>query len=102
MRITYYRFPKEMPIRDCYMAWMEGEEDFETPPAWLTDDEVENEWPRQRVTNVRKAKKFLRKFGGVAFTEHIDRDGGCFEVTPIEAERSNKGIAYGAKYNRHL
>ena len=102
MRITYYRFPEEMPIRNCYDAWMKGSEDYEPPPADMTDEEIENYFPRTQECTVTTAKKYIRKYGGCGFTEHIDRDGGCFEVTEIEVSKSNKGTVYGVKYNRHL
>ena len=44
------------------------------------------------------AKKLLRKFGGSAWTEHCERDGGCFEVTPITLDGNNSRF----KYNHHL
>lgn len=64
MQLTYYRFPADMPIRDCYDAWEKGREGYESPPADMTDAELEEEWPRQQLCNVRTAKKFLRKYGG--------------------------------------
>lgn len=44
------------------------------------------------------AKKMMRQYGGVGWTEHIDRDGGCFEVTEICLKGNNSRF----KYNRHL
>ena len=102
MQLTYYRFPADMPIRDCYDAWEKGREGYKSPPADMTDAELEEEWPRQQLCNVRTAKKFLRKYGGVAWTEHIDRDGCIFETTPILAKGSNKKLSYGVTYNQHL
>jgi len=48
--------------------------------------------------SVSYAKKMLKQQGGSAWTEHIDRDGGCFEVTDIKLKGNNSKY----KYNRHL
>lgn len=48
--------------------------------------------------SVTTAKKLLRQFGGTAWTEHCDRSGGCFEVTPIKPGQNNSRF----KYNHHL
>ncbi len=47
---------------------------------------------------VTYAKQLLKKYGGAAWTAHIDRDGGCFETTPIELKGNNSRFTY----NRHL
>lgn len=47
---------------------------------------------------VTYAKKLLKEKGGHAWTEHIDRDGSCFEVTEIKLQGNNSRF----KYNRHL
>jgi hypothetical protein len=47
-------------------------------------------------------KKLLKEKGGKGWTEHCERDGGCFEVTPIEPTGSHKNTNYDCKYNRHL
>lgn len=47
---------------------------------------------------VTAAKKLLKEYGGSAWTEHIDRDGSCFEVTEIKLTGNNSRF----KYNRHL
>ena len=48
--------------------------------------------------SVTTAKKLLKEFGGHAWTEHCERDGSVFEVTPIELGKNNSRF----KYNRHL
>jgi hypothetical protein len=53
------------------------------------------------VVSISHAKLLLKKQGGIAWTEHYDRDGGMFEATPIEL-KNNAGIAYNVKYNVHL
>jgi len=50
------------------------------------------------LTTVSNAKKLIKKQGGFAYTEHIDRDGTLFEVTPIELKGNNSRF----KYNVHL
>jgi hypothetical protein len=41
--------------------------------------------------SVTRAKELLRTFGGEAWTCHIDRDGDCFEVTPILLNMGRSG-----------
>ena len=48
--------------------------------------------------SITGAKELLAKFGGHAYTRHIDRDGSCFEVTPILPKKNNSRH----KYNVHL
>ncbi len=50
------------------------------------------------LMSITNAKKLLRKQGGVAWTEHYDRDGGLFETSEIKLEGNNSRF----KYNRHL
>ena len=47
---------------------------------------------------VTRAKQLLSEYGGRAYTRHIDRDGCCFEVTPIRPGKNNSRF----KYNQHL
>jgi len=80
MRLNYYRFPDEaapevLKTHGC------------TP-----DDNVLG------GISVTDAKKLLKQHGGSAWTEHIDRDGGCFEVTEIRLNGNNSRF----KYNHHL
>lgn len=49
-------------------------------------------------TTITEAKRLLKRFGGAAWTEHCERDGGVFEVTAIELQGDNSRF----KYNRHL
>lgn len=48
--------------------------------------------------SVSTAKRLLKEFGGTAWTEHCDRDGGVFEVTSIQLKGNNSQFTY----NRHL
>lgn len=79
MRLTYYHFPDNTPLEtlvehDC------------TP-----DDNVIS-------CSVSFAKQMIRKHGGIAWTEHIDRDGSVFEVTEVKLTGNNSQF----KYNYHL
>lgn len=47
---------------------------------------------------VTKAKKFLKEFGGSAYTKHCDRSGSCFEISEITLKGNNSRF----KYNHHL
>lgn len=68
-------------------AWAECE-------GWLcTESETE-----LSGISITYAKQLLKEYGGHAYTRHIDRDGGCFEITPIELKKNNSRH----KYNRHL
>ena len=80
MRLNYYEFPEE------------------TAPEVLKDNGCE---PDERVlggVSVTTAKKLLRQYGGTAWTEHCERDGECFEVTPITLAGNNSKF----KYNHYL
>lgn len=48
--------------------------------------------------SVTAAKKLLKSYGGSAWTEHFERDGGFFESTPIQLNKNNSNYSY----NRHL
>lgn len=48
--------------------------------------------------SVTRAKQLLKEKGGVAWTSHIDRDGGCFETSEIKLKGNNSKF----KYNKHL
>lgn len=61
---------------------------------WRSEDGEEIE----EGISVTTAKKLLKENGGVAWTEHIDRDGCCFEVSYIKLTGNNSNF----KYNRHL
>ncbi len=80
MRLNYYRFPED--------ASPDTMKEYGCSPI---DDTIEG-------CSVTTAKKLLKEFGGSAWTEHIDRDGGCFEVTEIKLNGNNSRF----KYNHHL
>ena len=47
---------------------------------------------------VREAKRLLKEKGGRAWTEHYERDGTMFEVSPVRLHDNNSKF----EYNRHL
>lgn len=105
MRINYYRFPEDMTDEERFNAYFEM-------LAWNpANDPEEIEWRRQRALDrgekapyeldgikVSTAKKMLKAYGGIAFTQHFERDGGLFESTEIKLKGNNSRF----KYNRHL
>lgn len=61
---------------------------------WRSEDGKEEEYG----ISITSAKKLLKEKGGYAWTEHIGRDGSCFEVTEIKLNGNNSKF----KYNHHL
>lgn len=96
MRINYYQFPEDI---DPHTMWLNGAEGLGgtgtpgEPDAVCTEAD-----PIINGISVREAKRLLKQFGGRAWTEHVDRSGGCFEVTEINLKGNNSRF----KYNRHL
>ena len=79
MRLTYYRFPDHAP-----------QEVLAEHGCSQEDDTLS--------CSVTYAKQMIKKYGGSAWTEHVDRDGSCFEVTEIKLTGNNSRF----KYNHHL
>ena len=105
MRINYYVFPKELTARQRYAAYEEifgGNEDWNwrRVVANNTPDELVDKWYPSVIEacSVTTAKKLLRKFGGSAYTQHFERDGGLIGTTQIELKGNNSKF----KYNHHL
>lgn len=48
--------------------------------------------------SIKTAKNCLKEKGGVAWTEHYDRDGSLFETSNIKIKGNNSKF----KYNIHL
>lgn len=102
MRITYYRFPDGTPEEDllendCKIVLVNGEEIYAYDiPEEMRQDVAYIEHTIQ--CSVTEAKKLIRRYGGAGYTQHIDRDGGVFEVTEIKVSGNNSRF----KYNRHL
>ena len=119
MRLNYYRFPEDV---DAQIRWQNGAEDItatcEPNPDFqggiclhyngefslrpMCRDcghyQVIEAYDTVEGITVTAAKKLLRQFGGSAWTAHIERDGGVFEVTDITLTGNNSRF----KYNRHL
>lgn len=101
MRITHYQFPETMSIREVALATkrvLEGQEDITEVPEDVSDEILERNFSYDVDTTVSMAKKMMKLFGGSAYTQHIDRDGGVFEVTPVTLTGNNSKH----KYNHHL
>jgi len=119
MRLHYYRFPDTV---DAQTRFMNGAAAIDGGTCglgrWSAPShescrgcpECEDGWsecPRFLVTDaedvvggisITAAKTLLRQFGGAAWTEPIERDGGVFETTAITLTGNNSRH----KYNRHL
>lgn len=101
MRITYYQFPNEMPIRDVALITkqvIEGKKHITEVPADVSNETLKRNFKYEVDTTITMAKKLMKAYGGQAYTRHIDRDGGTFEITPIVLKGSNSRH----KYNKHL
>lgn len=104
MRINYYQFPEDAPVEEMVKNGCEGIREDGRHVYWWMVDEI-TDWSGITVDErelggikVTAAKNLLRQFGGAAWTEHCERDGGVFEVTPIELKGNNSRF----KYNHHL
>lgn len=105
MRLHYYRFPESV---DAHTRYIHGADFLAGVGKRLDrdDPEVNNReigycTEADEIVygiSITTAKKLLKQFGGSAWTEHYERDGGCFEVTEIKLEGNNSKH----KYNRHL
>lgn len=82
------------------MSFWEAPEDLD--PTVIKDSFlyccVTKENPQPIQSSVREIKKWLKLYGGRGYTEHYERDGTMFEVTPILLEGNNSTH----KYNHHL
>ena len=113
MRLHYYRFPETADAQTRFLngaAAIDGGECGLGRESCRGCPECEEGWsqcPRFLVTDaedtlegisITAAKKLLRQFGGAAWTNHIERDGGVFETTEIKLTGNNSRH----QYNRHL
>ena len=48
--------------------------------------------------SITSVKNLIKKYGGIGFTEHCERDGSVFDVTDITLGKNNSRF----KYNHHL
>ena len=104
MRLNYYEFPEEAPVEAMIRNGCEGTRENGSTVHWWQADEIDD-WSGITVDDrtlggikVTAAKSLLKQYGGSAWTEHCERDGGCFEVTPIKLSGNNSRF----KYNHHL
>lgn len=103
MRLNYYRFPEDteeavLLENGCAVFLKDGSEIYvEKIPEEkrILVDHVDR---CVEGISVTRAKQLLRDNGGVAWTEHCERDGGCFEVTEIKLTGNNSRFTY----NHHL
>ena len=102
MRLTYYRFPEgtadDILVQNgCAIVLKNGGTIYKD---FIPEDKRDLiEYIEDTIfCTVSAAKKLIRQYGGTAWTEHIDRYGSCFEVTPIVLEGNNSRF----KYNHHL
>ena len=102
MRITYYYFPDSMPTEERISAYLAASgikldmsDKFDRCRHRTISEEVRD---GRIAVSITIAKKLLRSIGGEAETQHIERDGTVFEVTPVRLVGNNSRH----KYNRHL
>lgn len=102
MRLNYYKFPENTPEEillknGCTIVLKNGDEVHREciPPEHRS--EVSHIDPVISGT-VSAVKSLIKQYGGTGWTEHIDRDGSCFEVSEIKLTGNNTQF----KYNRHL
>lgn len=104
-RLNYYRFPENTPVQilienEMTIHLKNGGEVWRTTyEAYLMHvDEVDFIEDTIGGLTVTGVKNLIKQYGGCGWTEHCERDGGCFEVTPIELKGNNSRF----KYNHHL
>ena len=101
MRVTRYQFPGTMSIREIALATkqdIEGRVDILSVPDDVSDEVLERNFSKVVNCRISTAKNMLKKYGGAAWTDHFERDGGFFESTPVKLKGNNSRH----KYNRHL
>ena len=79
MRLHYYQFP-------------------EGTPEEIIREHCEPGYDMIMGCSITTAKKMLKQYGGCAWTNHCERDGGVFETTEITLKGNNSRF----KYNHHL
>ncbi len=90
MRLHYYAFPETMTNEECYNALGYGE----TGRPYYKDMNYRD----LAGISITTAKKLLKKYGGLAWTEHCEREGGLIEVSEIKIKGNNSRF----KYSHHL
>lgn len=111
-RINYYEFPNTVNAHTRYIngaVHTAGDcpEDRETCIGCPVCEYGWSECPQFKATEaeftvggitVTEAKRLLKEFGGIAWTDHCERDGCCFETTEITLKGNNSRF----KYSHHL
>ena len=103
MRLNYYQFPEDAPedvllSNGCAVILKDGGAIYaDSIPNEKRDliDRIDRSVGGISVTEV---KRLIREYGGYGWTEHIDRDGSAFEITPITLAGNNSKF----RYNHHL
>lgn len=103
MRFNYYQFPKGTPEsillkNGCAVILKSGDEIYTDSIPNDKRDLVDHISDLIYVGRVTEVKRLMRMYGGCGFTQHCERDGSLFEVTPIELTGNNSRF----KYNHHL
>ena len=102
MRLHYYKFPENTPEETllkngCCIVLKNGNEVYKEHIPQEHRDEVDHVDLVVSGT-ISYVKSMIKKYGGTGWTEHIDRDGSCFEVSEIKLSGNNSYF----KYNKHL
>ena len=103
MRLNYYEFPENTPedvllAHGCDVVLKAG---TTIHVEYIPDDKralVQYVDARIGGLTVTAVKRLMKQYGGVGWTEHINRDGCVFETTPITLNGNNSKF----KYNQHL
>ena len=102
MRIHNYRFPDGTPENvmlenGCGVQLKGGGVIY---PDTIPDEHRDKVAGFTHISgcSISTAKKLLKQYGGTAWTDHFDRDGGFFESSPIVLKGNNSRV----QYNRHL
>ena len=102
MRLHYYKFPQDTPedvlLRNgCCIVLKNGNQVYK---EYISEEHrAEVDYIDLAVSGtITYVKSMIRQYGGTGWTEHIDRDGSCFEVSEIKLSGNNSYF----KYNKHL
>lgn len=103
MRLSYYQFPSDtneetLLKNGCSVILKDGTSKQCASIPNQYRDQIAYVDNVVGPLSVKEIKSLIRQFGGFGYTEHLDRDGGLFEVTMIQLKGNNSSF----KYNRHL
>jgi len=94
MRINEYIFPESVPDN---VRWHEGAEGIDGYGEGKEAVCTKAGLVVSGIT-ITRCKQLMRKYGGHAYTRHIERDGSEFGTTEIRLKGNNSSHAY----NHHL